>query len=209
MIAIIDYGMGNPGSVKRKLDRIGAASVITADHNEIHRADKLILPGVGHFASAVKELKEKGLWEVLNEEVMVLKKSILGICLGMQLMARHSEEGNEEGLGWFDADVVRFRVKDTLKYKVPHIGWNQVNTKKPSILFNGVDMEQGFYFVHSYHLICHDPSDILNYTTYEYPFVSAVQKDNISGVQYHPEKSHDAGKQLLRNFAILKCSDQE
>lgn len=202
MIAIIDYGMGNLGSVKRKLDRIGAESVITSDPEAIRNSDKLILPGVGHFGNAVNELKIRGLWDVLNREVLISKKPILGICLGMQLMAKSSEEGNGEGLGWFDADVVRFRVKDTLKYKVPHMGWNQVVLKKPSQLFAGVDPDQGFYFVHSYHLKCKDVTDILNETVYEYPFVSAIQKDNIYGVQYHPEKSHECGEQLLRNFAF-------
>lgn len=202
MIAIIDYGMGNLGSVKRKLDRIGVDSVITSNPEEIRNSSKLILPGVGHFGNAVNELKVRGLWDILNQEVLISKKPILGICLGMQLMAKSSEEGNGEGLGWFDADVVRFRVKDTLKYKVPHMGWNQVVLKKPSQLFAGVDPDQGFYFVHSYHLKCKDVTDILNETVYEYPFVSAIQKDNIYGVQYHPEKSHEAGEQLLRNFAF-------
>lgn len=202
MIAIIDYGMGNLGSVKRKLDRIGADSVITFNSEVIRNAEKLILPGVGHFGNAISELKERGLWEVLNKEVIIARKPILGICLGMQLMAKHSEEGIVAGFGWFDADVVRFEVKDTLRYKVPHMGWNQVVLKKSSPLFENIDPGQGFYFVHSYHLKCHDQSDILNETEYEYSFVSAIQKDNIYGVQYHPEKSHDVGEKMLRNFVI-------
>lgn len=202
MIAIIDYGMGNLGSVKRKLDRIGADSVITFNPELVRNSEKLILPGVGHFGNAINELKTRGLWDILNKEVLVAKKPILGICLGMQLMAKHSEEGNVSGFGWFDAEVVRFKVKDTLRYKIPHMGWNQVEVKKLSPLFNEVNIDQGFYFVHSYHLKCNDQSDILNETVYEYPFVSAIQKDNIYGVQYHPEKSHDAGEKLLRNFII-------
>ena len=202
MIAIIDYGMGNLGSVKRKLDRIGAESVVTSDPEVIMKSDKLILPGVGHFGNAVNEIKTRGLWDVLNQEVLISKKPILGICLGMQLMAKSSEEGDVEGLGWFDAEVVRFKVRDTLIYKVPHMGWNQIALKKPSPLFSEVEPKGSFYFVHSYHFKCNDESDILNETVYEYPFVSAIEKDNIYGVQYHPEKSHEAGEQLLRNFVF-------
>jgi len=203
MIGIIDYGMGNLGSVKRKLDRIGVPSVITSSPDEIRSADKLILPGVGHFGNAVNEIRSRGLWDILSNEVLTIKKPILGICLGMQLMAKCSEEGNVEGFGWIDAEVVRFNVQNTLKFKVPHIGWNRVLVKKPGLLFNEVNLLQGFYFVHSYHLKCKVAEDILNESEYEYAFVSAIQRDNIWGVQYHPEKSHEAGEQLLRNFANL------
>jgi len=200
MIAIINYGMGNLGSVKRKLDRIGTPSIVTSDPDEIRSSQKLILPGVGHFASAVNELKLRGLWDLLNSEVLTEKKPILGICLGMQLMTGYSAEGNVRGFGWFDAKVVRFHVSDTLKYKIPHIGWNTIKIEKPDNLFNGLKFQTGFYFVHSYHIICKDPSDILCFTEYEYPFASGIQKDNITGFQFHPEKSHDAGEELMKNF---------
>ena len=203
MIAIIDYGMGNLGSVRRKLDRIGVQSVITSDPEEIRNSEKLILPGVGHFGNAVHEIKSRGLWDVLNHQVLSEKKPILGICLGMQLMAKKSEEGDVAGFGWFDAEVIRFKVQDTLKFKVPHMGWNQVEQKKQSLLFENVNPCMSFYFVHSYHLVCDHQEDILNMTDYEYPFVSAIQKENLYGVQYHPEKSHDCGEQLLNNFAHL------
>lgn len=192
--------MGNVGSVKRKLDRIGAASVITSDPDQIRRSDQLILPGVGHFSNAVHELKTRGLWDILDKEVLVNKKPILGICLGMQLMARHSEEGDAGGFGWLDAEVVLFKITDTLTYKIPHSGWNQVIIKNPSPLFAEITPEQEFSFVHAYHLICRDSSAILGETSYEYSFVSAIQKDNIFGVQFHPEKSHDAGELLLKSF---------
>ena len=195
--------MGNLGSVKRKLDRINAEAIITSNAGEIISCEKLILPGVGHFGTAVAEIRSRGLWDVLNEQVLDLRKPILGICLGMQLMAKHSEEGNIEGFGWFDAEVVHFDVHDKLKYKVPHMGWNKVTIEKESALFDEVDLETGFYFVHSYHLKCNDPKDVLNITEYDYPFVSAVQKDNIYGVQYHPEKSHEAGLKLLKNFVAI------
>ena len=202
MIAIIDYGMGNLGSVKRKLNLIGVRSVITCDPEEIRNAEKLILPGVGHFGNAIHEIKSRGLWDLLNREVITEKKPILGICLGMQLMAGHSEEGDVAGFGWFDAEVVRFNVQDTLKYKVPHMGWNQVLLKKPSLLFDQIIAGESFYFVHSYHLKCNKETDVLNETAYEYSFVSAIQKENIYGVQYHPEKSHEAGEKLLKNFVF-------
>lgn len=199
-IIIIDYGMGNLNSVKRKLFRLGIDALISNHPSDISQADKLILPGVGHFQKAVENLKQLQLWEVLNKAILVKKKPILGICLGMQLMAAHSEEGNAEGLGWFDAEVIKFKVKDYLKYKVPHTGWNQVSRLKESKLMQDIPELSEFYFVHAYHFKCNNPADILNETEYEYKFTSAVEKENIFGVQYHPEKSHDVGEVLMRNF---------
>ncbi len=199
-IVIVDYGMGNLNSVKRKLSRLKLNAVISSDPAEISSADKLILPGVGHFQKAMENIRKLLLLETLNEAVIVKKKPILGICLGMQLMAKHSEEGNVEGLGWFDADVVRFQVQNTLKFKVPHTGWNQIIRTKDSMLMKDVPDLAEFYFVHSFHYKANDINDILNETDYEYRFTSAVEKNNIFGVQYHPEKSHDVGEQLLKNF---------
>ena len=203
MIAIIDYGMGNLKSVKRKMDRIGVESIITSDPEGIKKSDKIILPGVGHFAKAVSEIKSRGLWDLLSDQVLVEKKPVLGICLGMQLMAKHSEEGNSEGLGWIDANVVRFKVSDTARYKIPHMGWNTINPVKDSSLFANITSDSEFYFVHSYHVQCNNSKDILAETIFDYPFTSAFQKENIFGVQFHPEKSHDAGELLLRNFVEL------
>jgi len=151
----------------------------------------------------MSNLKELGLTDALNEAVLVKKVPVLGICLGMHLMARHSQEGDCPGLGWFDAGVVRFKVADTNHYKVPHIGWNSIHIKKGSALMQGILPGSELYFVHSYHFQCNDPADILNETLYKYPFTSAVCRDNIFGVQYHPEKSHDAGEVILRNFLRL------
>ena len=200
MIAIIDYGMGNLGSVKKKMDRIGVKSIITSDAQEIKNSNKIILPGVGHFAKAVSEIKSRGLWDLLSEQVQAEKKTILGICLGMQLMVKSSEEGNSEGFGWIDAKVIRFKVSDTTRYKIPHMGWNTTNPTKDSSLFERINSNSEFYFVHSYHVQCNNPDDILAETNYDYNFTSAFQKANIFGVQFHPEKSHDAGEILLRNF---------
>jgi glutamine amidotransferase len=203
MIAIVDYGMGNLGSVKRKLDLIGAKSIITDSPLEINNAEKIILPGVGHFGNAVSQLKARGLWEALEYEAISCKKPVLGICLGMQLMAKKSEEGEAEGLGWFNANVIKFRIKNKLRNKVPHTGWNNTNLKKESILFKNLEPKSCFYFVHSYHLNCLDKMDILTETFYEYDFVSSIQRNNLYGVQFHPEKSHDEGEKLLRNFVNL------
>jgi imidazole glycerol-phosphate synthase subunit HisH len=202
-ILIIDYGMGNLHSVQRTLFRIGVRAVISSNPEDIKKAEKIILPGVGHFQKAVENLKSLNIWESLNESVLIKKTPILGICLGMQLMSKHSEEGDIDGLGWFDASVIKFGVSDKLKYKIPHIGWNQIILKKACFLFDDVDISTGFYFIHSYHIKCNNQSDVLNETFYEYPFVSAIQKDNIFGVQYHPEKSHYSGDKFLKNFSNL------
>ena len=202
-IVIIDYGMGNLNSVKRKLARLGIEACISFDVSVIRKASKLILPGVGHFEKAIKNLKKLGIMPVLNEKVLRNKTPILGICLGMQLMAKRSEEGCEEGFGWFDADVVKFKVNNYLTHKIPHTGWNQIHQVKSSLLMKGIPNLSEFYFVHAYHFKCHNPDDILNETEYDHKFVSAVEKENIFGVQYHPEKSHTIGEDLLKNFILL------
>ncbi len=200
---IVDYGMGNLSSVERKLKRVGAEVVVTSEPSRVESADKLILPGVGHFSKAMENLRERSLIEPLNEAVLGRKAPILGICLGLQLMTNRSEEGEVAGLGWFEAEVIRFEVEDKLKHKVPHTGWNQVELCKQSRLFERLDGGTEFYFVHAYHLKVDEPSDVLNRTVYEYSFPSALEKDNIFGVQYHPEKSHSAGETLLKNFVEL------
>jgi imidazole glycerol-phosphate synthase subunit HisH len=202
-VAIVDYGMGNLHSVKRKLDRIGVHAQLTSDPGDVLRADKLLLPGVGHFGKAMEHLGSLGLIPALHEAVMVRKIPILGICLGMQLFARHSQEGDSEGLGWIDADVTRFAVDDTLRFKVPQMGWNGVRVTRTSPLLEGVTEATEFYFVHAYHMVCRDSADVLCETDYGYSFTSVVQRENVYGVQFHPEKSHDAGEVLLRNFLYV------
>lgn len=202
-IVIIDYGMGNLRSVQKKFIRVNANIAISSDPSIISKADKLVLPGVGHFANGVAKLKEYGIWDILNKKVLKDKTPILGICLGMQLMAKHSEEGGVEGLAWFDADIIKFRVKDQLKYKVPHMGWNNAVINKETGLFKGISEDAMFYFVHSFHIKCNNTEDILTTTKYEYSFTSAIQKGNIYGTQFHPEKSHNLGEQVFNNFVNL------
>lgn len=199
-ILIPDFGMGNLHSVERSLARMNVNPIVSSDPREIAKADKIILPGVGHFQTAMKNLSYLKMTDPLNEFVLSKKKPILGICLGMQLMTKSSEEGNIAGLGWIDATVIKFRITDTLKYKIPHIGWNQVMmTKKSSLLKNIPDFSE-FYFIHSYHACVIANTDVLTETIYESRFPSAIAKDNIFGVQFHPEKSHQCGAVVLQNF---------
>lgn len=203
MITILDYGMGNLHSILKKFRRIGAAPVVSSRPEDIATADKLVLPGVGHFGVAMRNLEQSGLKAALEEAVMGRGVPILGICLGMQLFARHSEEGDSQGLRWLDADIVRFKVSDPVRFKVPQMGWNSMEMNKESRLTRGLPLEPEFYFAHAYHLVCRDPSDVLGETTYDYRFPSAVERKNIYGVQFHPEKSHDVGEAMLRNFEAL------
>ena len=202
-LTIVDYRMGNLNSVKKKLDRLKTTASITSNPSDIVKADKIILVGVGHFAQAMKNIKELALLDALNEVVIIKKKPVLGICLGMQLMAKDSEEGNTEGLGWLDANVRKMQVDDTLKFKIPHTGWNKIMQSKKSHLMKGIPESSEFYFVHSYYFKSNETSNILNETEYCFKFTSAIEKDNIFGVQYHPEKSHDVGEVLLKNFISL------
>ena len=199
-IVVVDYGMGNLYSIYKKLKLIGANVVISSEPNVISKSNKIILPGVGHFKKAMDNLKNAGLIESLNKAVLIDKKPILGICLGLQLMCQKSEEGNVKGLGWIDANVNKFKIKNKLKFKVPHTGWNSIKILNNNPLMKNIEENSNFYFVHSYHLCINDQSIALNETNYEYNFISAIEKDNIYGVQYHPEKSHDDGLTLLYNF---------
>ena len=199
-IVIVDYCTGNLGSIKRTLDRIGSLSIISSQLKDVTQADKIILPGVGHFAKAMANLKELGLLDALNEAVLIKRKAVLGICLGMELMAITSEEGDTPGLQWLDAEAVRFKISTSARHKVPHMGWNRIQITKASALMKGVEDLSEFYFAHSYHLKINDRSDLLNETEYGISFPSAVERNNIFGVQYHPEKSHRIGVQVLKNF---------
>jgi imidazole glycerol-phosphate synthase subunit HisH len=200
MITIIDYKTGNLGSIQNILRKIGENSVITSNKDEISEATKIILPGVGAFDTGMRNLAELDLIDVLNRKVIIEKTPVLGICLGMQLLSKGSEEGSLKGLSWIDGITERFRFSDTIEYKIPHMGWNFIREHKPSRLFENMYSDPRFYFVHSYFFRANDREDILTSTTYEIEFTSAVERGNILGVQFHPEKSHKFGMRLLKNF---------
>ena len=202
LVAIVDYGLGNLRSIQRKLQRFSVDVRIARSSEEIVAADRLIFPGVGHFAAGMDSLERSGLRPALEEKVLRQKAPVLGICLGMQLFAAFSEEGNTEGLGWIDGRVQKFRCEwMSAPRRIPHVGWNESRPLRPSPLFDGVRPDQRFYFTHSYRFECGDPADELARTYYGNEFTSAVQRGNISGVQFHPEKSHLEGLRVLLNFA--------
>jgi glutamine amidotransferase len=200
MITIIDYRTGNLGSIQNILKRIGENSIVTSDRQAIADATKIILPGVGSFDTGMRNLAELNLIDVLNQKALQEKIPVLGICLGMQLLSKVSEEGTLTGLGWINATTRKFNFSNTLEYKIPHMGWNFVKLSKESRLFTDMHPDARFYFVHSFYLHPNDQSDTLTTTTYEIEFTSSVEKDNILGVQFHPEKSHKFGMKLLKNF---------
>lgn len=199
-IIIINYNMGNLGSIVNMIKKIGYSCLVTSDVNEILKAYKIILPGVGSFDYGIKNLKSLGIYDVIFKKVLDGKTPILGICLGMQILTEGSEEGTEKGFGFIKGFARKFDFKDN-KLKIPHIGWNTINIKKNSKLFKDMESQENrFYFVHSYAVECDDKKDILTTTFYGYEFVSSFEKENVIGVQFHPEKSHKFGMQLLRNF---------
>jgi imidazole glycerol-phosphate synthase subunit HisH len=202
-IVIVDYKMGNIHSIWKKLDLLKIRPIVSSNYKDIKSADKLILPGVGHFKKAIENLNKLNLIDELQDVVLNKGKPILGICLGMQLMALKSEEGKVKGLGWFEEEVIRFRIQNKNKYKVPHIGWNQIDIKRQSSLLKNISNKAEFYFVHSFHFNNSNKENIISETHYEYTFTSTLEKKNIFGVQYHPEKSHEVGELLLKNFISL------
>ena len=204
MITIVDYGMGNVGSILNMLKHLGHAACISAQPDDIRHASKLILPGVGAFDAGMSNLAARGLRQALDEAVCERQVPVLGICLGMQLLSRRSEEGLLPGLGWLDAATVRFHFAATDSGpRIPHMGWNLAIPVRPDPLIAGLEKEARFYFVHSYHLVCSDPADELARTTHGYVFPSIVRRGHIYGTQFHPEQSHRYGMKLLGNFARL------
>ena len=204
MITIVDYGAGNIKSIRNMLKKIGVSSMISSKVEDVAKADKLIIPGVGHYSYGMTKLNESGLVEELTSRVLIDKVPVLGICLGAQLLGKSSEESEMKGLDWLDMEVVKFdSSKMDSSLKIPHMGWNEIKQEKESPLLLGYEEIPRYYFVHTYHMKPIDSSDILTKTNYGYDFTSAVEKGNIFGVQFHPEKSHKFGMQLLRNFSKI------
>ena len=202
MITIVDYGMGNLGSLQNMFKKIGEESIISSNKEDIENATKLLLPGVGSFDNAMKNLEKLNLIEVIKIKVLQDNVPIMGICLGMQLLTNSSEEGSMKGFGFIDAEAKKFKFKNlNERLPIPHMGWNKTNIHKESKLYkDNNDKNRRFYFVHSYAVTCNDENDILTTTNYGYSFVSSFEKGNIIGCQFHPEKSHKYGMKLLKNF---------
>ncbi len=205
MITIVDYGMGNLGSIKNMFKYLGVESTIQSDVDKIKRASKILLPGVGSFDTAMQKINRGDLREVLDEKALKEQVPILGICLGMQLLTKNSEEGELDGLGWIDAKSISFKDRVDSQLKIPHMGWNIVRKNQKSKLTEGFELfdESRFYFVHSYFVRVEDEKNSILKTEYGVEFDSAIQKDNIFGVQFHPEKSHKFGMKLFENFARI------
>ncbi len=204
MIPIVDYGSGSINALKNIYDRLNISIEFAKTKEQILSADHIILPGVGAFDETVSTLHENGFIDVLNKKVLDEKVPILGICVGMQMLAHSSEEGILKGLSWIPGKVRKFDINMIPdKPKIPHLGWNSIVTMRDCVLFKDIDPETGFYFMHSYYFECADENNVIAKTEYGTTFHSAVNYENIYGVQFHPEKSHDNGIQLLRNFANL------
>ena len=204
MIAIIDYGSGNLAAIANIYKHLKVPHQITADADAIRAADRYVLPGVGAFDATMRYLKQSGLVDLLNEQVLEKRKKVLGICVGMQILAEASEEGVLSGLGWIRGQVKKIDVSRIASGpRLPHMGWNSVDLTKSSRLFNEVDVERGFYFLHSYYFGAAENEDVMATVEYGDSFPCAVNHDNVYGVQFHPEKSHANGVAIFRNFAEL------
>jgi glutamine amidotransferase len=201
MISVLDYGIGNAKSVIRMIEKVGGTAKAISSPEEVLAAKKLILPGVGAFDHGIKQLQVQNLNESLNYIAKESKTPILGICLGMQIMCKHSEEGKLDGFGWIDAVVTHFGTERGKALPVPHMGWNNIHIKQQSALFT--NNEQRFYFAHSYWVKCNNTSDVIATADYGGEFVAAFNRDNLYGVQFHPEKSHRFGMSLIKKFVEL------
>lgn len=202
MITIVDYSVGNINSVANMIRHVGLSFRITGDPDEVSRAEKLLLPGVGAFDKGMGSLTQTGLAEALTFAVLRRGVPILGVCLGMQLMTKSSQEGRLPGLGWIDGETMRFSFPEGSSLKVPHMGWNSLTILRENPLVVPEE-RQRFYFVHSYHVVCSDDSDVIALCQYGYEFVAVFGRDNIWGVQFHPEKSHRFGMNLMRRFGEI------
>jgi imidazole glycerol-phosphate synthase subunit HisH len=203
LVTIVDYGVGNIGALLNMYEYLGIDAVASSDANVIAEADRLILPGVGAFDMAMNTLRDRSLIAPMTHTACIRKRPTLGICLGMQLLARRSAEGTEPGLGWINADVARLTPTPESGLKVPHTGWTDIYPTKSSAIFPDKKLQERFYFVHSFHVVCDDPADRAASFTYDGEHTCAVSVNNIHGAQFHPEKSHKFGMRLLKHFAAL------
>lgn len=205
MIVIIDYGVGNLSSIRNMLKKGGVNALISGKEDDVIHATKLLLPGMGHFDNCMKKLEASGLRQTIEKKILREKTPVLGICVGLQMFMESSEEGVEKGLGWISGKTVRFNTKKmNAGLKVPNMGWLEAIVKKPSRLMEGLEKEARFYFAHSYHIELEQANqhDLLIEGYYGYNFAVGLERNNIVGVQFHPEKSHRFGLRLLNNFAV-------
>jgi imidazole glycerol-phosphate synthase subunit HisH len=203
MLAIVNYGIGNLTSILNMFKRIGADAVLTSDKAAIADAGKILIPGVGSFDSCIQAFNKSGLRDTVEQKAMVEKIPVLGICVGAQMMTRGSEEGSEPGLGWVNADTIRFQLQAQPSLKVPNMGWNDLQVEQHCILWNHLPAAPRFYFAHSYHFKFDTADFVTASTTYGYKYPVAFQNQNIYGTQFHPEKSHKYGMKVLENFSAL------
>jgi imidazole glycerol-phosphate synthase subunit HisH len=203
-VTIVDCGIGNVKSVLRMFEWVDASAEIVSDPREAAKCSRLVLPGVGAFDAGMAALN-RGWRQALDHVALEQKAPVLGICLGMQLLCRRSEEGQASGLGWIEADVTRLDTSGDPRLKVPHMGWAVVTAEQPNPLIPSDEGEQRFYHVHSYRAVCANPEDVIGTANYGTEFTTAVRHGNIFGVQFHPEKSHLFGMALMRRFAALPC----
>jgi glutamine amidotransferase len=204
MITIIDYGLGNIRAFQNVYEKLNIPVKVARVLEDVENATKIILPGVGSFDYAMRQLNKSGMRDVLEKRVLDDKIPVMGICVGMQMLADSSEEGTESGLGWIKGNVCKFEaIMIPFKSRLPHMGWNTIVTKENVSLFNGLGNQARFYFLHSYYFVCEDKSQEISKTDYGITYASAVNKENVFGIQFHPEKSHYNGIRLLNNFAKL------
>jgi glutamine amidotransferase len=203
MIAIIDYGVGNLASIKNMIKKAGFESVLASDPDTLEKADKIILPGIGAFDHCMKKFNESGLRPLVTKKIKEEKIPLLGICVGLQMLMESSEEGTEPGLGWVSGKTVKFKKEKLGDLKIPHMGWTDVQVTKKTLLTEDLGEQPRFYFVHSYYVQPENKSDEMLSAFYGYEFTAAVNRENIYGAQFHPEKSHKYGMKILGNFSRL------
>jgi glutamine amidotransferase len=203
-VAVVNSGVGNLGAIPNMLARVGASAIVTTDPDVVRRAERVVLPGVGSFDAALRNLESSGVLDALHDKVLVQKAPFLGLCLGMELLADRSEEGRRSGLGWIPGSVVRFRF-DGLEPppRVPHMGWNWVRPTRNVPILQDLGPNARFYFAHSFHFVPDDPADTVGVSTYGLEFAAVIQRENVMGLQFHPEKSHRFGLRVFENFLRL------